>query len=99
MSDVSFYFFIKYIFFQSVVAVNPKPYLIELVNKKVSVRLKWGIDYLGVLKSFDRYMNVQLTNSEELIDGVKKGNDLGDILIRCNNILYIREIVEDYIQK
>ncbi len=42
-------------------------------------------------------MNVQLTNSEELIDGVKKGNDLGDILIRCNNILYIREIVEDYI--
>ncbi len=96
MSDVSLFIF-NLLSLKSITAVNPKPYLIELVNKKVSVRLKWGIDYLGVLKSFDRYMNVQLSNSEESIDGVKKGNDLGDILIRCNNILYIREIVEDYI--
>ena len=41
-------------------------------------------------------MNVQLTNSEEIIDGKKKG-ELGEILIRCNNILFVREISEDYI--
>ena len=36
-------------------------------------------------------MNIQLDNSEEIINNVVKGA-LGEILIRCNNILYIREI-------
>ena len=36
-------------------------------------------------------MNIQLDNSEEIINNVVKGT-LGEILIRCNNILYIREI-------
>lgn len=99
MSDVSIfnYFTIHFLnTFKITQAVNPKPFLIELVNRKVSVRLKWGIDYQGILKSFDRYMNVQLTGSEEVIEGDKKG-ELGEILIRCNNILYIREISEDFI--
>lgn len=76
-------------------AVNPIPYLIELVNRKVSVRLKWGIDYQGILKSYDRYMNVLLNNTEEILDGVKKGHNLGEVLIRCNNVLYIRELPEE----
>lgn len=32
----------------------------------------------------------QLTNAEEVVNGESKG-ELGEILIRCNNILYIRE--------
>lgn len=36
-------------------------------------------------------MNIQLDNTEEIINNVVKGT-LGEILIRCNNILYIREI-------
>lgn len=34
-------------------------------------------------------MNLQLQNSEEWIDGASAGQ-LGEILIRCNNVLYIR---------
>jgi small nuclear ribonucleoprotein F len=45
------------------------------------VRLKWGIEYHGTLLSFDKYMNVQLSDSEEYIDGSCKGA-LGEILIR-----------------
>lgn len=34
---------------------------------------------------------LKLANAEEIVNGEKKG-ELGEILIRCNNILYIREI-------
>lgn len=43
----------------------------------------------GYLVSVDGYMNLQLANSEEYIDGALAGH-LGEILIRCNNVLYIR---------
>jgi len=43
----------------------------------------------GYLVAVDGYMNLQLANSEEYIDGALAGH-LGEILIRCNNILYIR---------
>lgn len=33
---------------------------------------------------------MQLTNAEEVVAGESRG-ELGEILIRCNNILYIRE--------
>jgi small nuclear ribonucleoprotein F len=35
-------------------------------------------------------MNILLTESEEIINSKIKGK-LGEILIRCNNILYIKE--------
>jgi len=55
--------------------------LTELVNRAVIVKLKWGVEYHGKLASFDKYMNVQLLNSEEYIEGESKGF-LGEILIR-----------------
>ena len=61
--------------------MNPKPFLTELLNRNVIVRLKWGIEYHGRLASFDKYMNIQLLNSEEFIEGQCKGA-LGEILIR-----------------
>ena len=36
-------------------------------------------------------MNFQLANTEEFIDGEHAGN-LGEILVRCNNVLYVRGI-------
>jgi len=46
------------------------------------VRLKWGeTEYKGRLVSVDSYMNVQLSECEEYIDGVNKGT-LGQVLIR-----------------
>lgn len=34
-------------------------------------------------------MNLQLASTEEYIDGQLTGN-LGEVLIRCNNVLYLR---------
>ncbi len=41
--------------------------------------------------SADSYMNFQLGGAEEWVDGALAGR-LGDLLIRCNNVLYVREI-------
>lgn len=48
----------------------------------------------GFLVSVDSYMNLQLASSEEWIGGKLAGN-LGEVLIRCNNVLYIRGVPEE----
>ena len=45
------------------------------------VKLKWGMEYRGFLKSVDAYMNLQLTNTEEWVDGAFT-DPLGEVLIR-----------------
>jgi len=47
------------------------------------------MEYQGHLASVDSYMNVQLERTEEYMDGQFAGF-LGEVLIRCNNILYIK---------
>jgi len=74
--------------------MNPKPFLNALTGKPVLVKLKWGMEYKGYLVSVDGYMNLQLANTEEIIESVVAGN-LGEVLIRCNNVLYIRGVDED----
>eukprot|EP00339_Tiarina_fusa_P004006 CAMPEP_0117030386 /NCGR_PEP_ID=MMETSP0472-20121206/21935_1 /TAXON_ID=693140 ORGANISM="Tiarina fusus, Strain LIS" /NCGR_SAMPLE_ID=MMETSP0472 /ASSEMBLY_ACC=CAM_ASM_000603 /LENGTH=102 /DNA_ID=CAMNT_0004738441 /DNA_START=143 /DNA_END=451 /DNA_ORIENTATION=+ len=69
--------------------VNPKPFLADLTGKIVRIKLKWGMEYQGQLTSSDAYMNLQLQKAEEYIDGEMAGY-LGEVLIRCNNVLYIR---------
>lgn len=47
------------------------------------MRLKWGeTEYKGSLVSVDLYMNIQLNNTEEFINGQSSGQ-LGQVLIRC----------------
>lgn len=54
----------------------------DLVDKTVSVRLKWGeTEYKGKLVSLDSYMNLQLANTQEYIAN-KFTADLGQVLIR-----------------
>jgi small nuclear ribonucleoprotein F len=48
---------------------------------------------LLILFQVDSYMNVQLANAEEYIDGQFSGA-LGEVLIRCNNVLHIRGVSE-----
>ena len=74
----------------SALILNPKPFLQGLIGKPVAVKLKWGMEYRGILLSTDSYMNLQLANAQEWLQGDCAGN-LGEILIRCNNVLYIRE--------
>ncbi|GMH65313.1 hypothetical protein TrST_g9552 [Triparma strigata] len=69
--------------------VNPKPFLIGLVGSEVTVKLKWGLTYTGKLLSTDAYMNLQLGDSCEYV-GKEKAGDCGEILIRCNNVLYVK---------
>ena len=73
--------------------VNPKPFLNDLTGEDVLVKLKWGMEYKGKLLSVDSYMNLQLDNAEEFVDGEFAGN-LGEILIRCNNVMYLRKAPE-----
>jgi hypothetical protein len=44
-----------------------------------------------VLVSADSYMNFQLGAAEEWIED-KFAGKLGDMLIRCNNVLHLREV-------
>ena len=76
------------------VPVNPKPFLNDLTGKTIVVKLKWGMEYKGYLVSVDSYMNLQMASTEEYIDGQLMGQ-LGEVLIRCNNVLYIRGVPED----
>ena len=70
--------------------INPKPFLSNLIGKKVNVKLKWGIEYKGELVNFDKYMNLYLQRTEEWIKNEKVGF-LGEIIIRCNNILFVSD--------
>lgn len=57
--------------------INPKPFLNGLTGKAVIVKLKWGHEYKGYLVSVDGYMNMQLANTEEHIDGEVTGKRWG----------------------
>ena len=74
------------------VPVNPKPFLNDLTGKKVMVKLKWGMEYARTLASVDAYMNVQLLSAEEYVDGELAG-ELGEVLIRCNNVMVRRAAI------
>ncbi|XP_015266326.1 PREDICTED: small nuclear ribonucleoprotein F-like [Gekko japonicus] len=74
--------------------LNPKNFLIGLTGKPVMVKLKLNMQYKGYLASVDGYMNMQLANTDEYIDGAFSGY-LGEVLIRCNNVLYIRGVEEE----
>ncbi|KAJ9667430.1 hypothetical protein H2201_002298 [Coniosporium apollinis] len=66
----------------SFVPLNPRPMLQSLVDSDILVRLKWGqTEYKGRLVSVDSYMNIQLANTEEFVDGKNTGS-LGQVLIR-----------------
>jgi small nuclear ribonucleoprotein F len=73
---------------------NPKPFIKELIGSPVLIKLKFNnTSYKGILQSSDNYFNFSLRDPEEVVDGqsTKLGNDL---FIRCNNVLYIRELKE-----
>ncbi|TFK00453.1 cytochrome P450 11B, mitochondrial-like [Platysternon megacephalum] len=74
--------------------LNRKPFLNGLTGKPVMVKLKWGMESKGYLVSVDGYVNMPLANTEEYIDGALSGH-LGKVLIKCNNVPYIRGVEEE----
>ena len=68
------------------------------------VRLKWNkTEYKGQLVSTDNYLNFQLDDTYEILyennkapGAMKKQEELiGNIFIRCNNVLFVREWKEE----
>jgi small nuclear ribonucleoprotein F len=60
--------------------------------------MRWGeTEYLNRVVSVDLYMNIQLSNTEEFVNGVSSGT-LGQVLIRCNNVLWIGKAEGDCIE-
>ena len=68
--------------------VNPKPFLNGLTGKSVMVKLKWGHEYKGFLVATDSYMNLQLANTEEFIDGAQTGGNSLQLLTLYDGALH-----------
>jgi small nuclear ribonucleoprotein F len=74
--------------------MKPKLFLNGITGKAIMVKLKWGHEYKGYLVSVDTDMNLQLAQTEEFIDGNFTGK-LGEVLVRCINVLYVRGCAEE----
>lgn len=59
------------------------------VNKKVVVRLKSDIEYKGKMNNVDSYMNLIMTDAEEVSNGKTVAN-YGRVIVRGNNVLFIK---------
>lgn len=68
---------------------RPLSSLQRAINRKVAVRLKNEIEYRGRMSNVDTYMNLILVNAEEF-DGADVVANYGKVVIRGNNVLFIR---------
>lgn len=69
---------------------NKKPLyaLKSFLNKQVYVKLKNDLSYVGTLDKYDLQMNLIILNTVEY-ERNKTVRNLGKVIIRGNNILYV----------
>ena len=70
-------------------AKRPLTTLQKNTKKSVIVRLKNDVEYKGKIVNVDSYMNLIMTDAEELRDG-KIVEKYGRIILRGNNVLFIK---------
>ncbi len=70
-------------------AKRPLTTLQKNTKKGVIVRLKNDVEYKGKIDNVDPYMNLIMTDAEELRDG-KTVEKYGRIILRGNNVLFIK---------
>ncbi len=70
-------------------AKRPLTMLQKSTKKKVIVRLKNEVEYKGKMDNVDSYMNLIMTDAEELNDGKVIAN-YGRVIVRGNNVLFIK---------
>jgi small nuclear ribonucleoprotein len=70
-------------------AKRPLTTLQKNTKKNVIVRLKNDVEYKGKIDNVDPYMNLIMTDAEELKDG-KAVEKFGRIILRGNNVLFIK---------
>ena len=70
-------------------AKRPLTTLQKSTKKKVTVRLKNEVEYKGKMDNVDSYMNLIMTDAEEIRDDIVIAN-YGRVIVRGNNVLFIR---------
>ena len=70
-------------------AKRPLTTLQKNTKKNVIVRLKNDIEYKGKMVNVDSYMNLIMSDAEELKDG-KVTEKFGRVILRGNNVLFIK---------
>ena len=74
-------------------AKRPLTTLQKNTKKSVIVRLKNDVEYKGKIDNVDSYMNLIMTEAEEMHDGKTVGK-FGRIILRGNNVIFIKLINE-----
>ncbi len=70
-------------------AKRPLTMLQKSTKKKVTVRLKNEVEYKGKMDNVDSYMNLIMTDAEEL-QADKVIANYGRVIVRGNNVLFIK---------
>jgi small nuclear ribonucleoprotein len=70
-------------------AKRPLTTLQKSTKKKVTVRLKNETEYKGKMDNVDSYMNLIMTDAEEIREDKVVAN-FGRVILRGNNVLFIR---------
>ncbi len=70
-------------------AKRPLTTLQKNTKKKVTVRLKNEVEYKGKMDNVDSYMNLIMTDAEELHENKVIAN-YGRVIVRGNNVLFIK---------
>jgi small nuclear ribonucleoprotein (snRNP)-like protein len=69
---------------------NPLRALAKRVGNKIQIRLKDSTVYQGILKEFDSYMNIILTDCTEKVSETEPEVQYKELFIRGNNILFVK---------
>lgn len=70
-------------------AKRPLTTLQKNTKKNVTVRLKNEVEYKGKMDNVDSYMNLIMTDAEELKEDKVIAN-YGRVIVRGNNVLFIK---------
>jgi len=68
---------------------RPLTMLQKHTKKNVIVRLKNDVEYKGKMDNVDSYMNLIMTNTEVINNG-KPVEKFGQVILRGNNVLFIK---------
>ena len=74
---------------QTTTSKRPLTVLQKNTKKDVIVTLKSGVEYRGKMENVDSYMNLIMTDAEELNQGKIVGK-FGRVIVRGNNVLFIK---------
>lgn len=67
----------------------PMAVMQSLMQKQISLLLKDNTVLEGVLESYDDYMNIVITNTEEITETNKR--KLGTVILRGSNVVRISQ--------